>query len=127
MPLAGTEAAVDLLTVDWDGEPLGNQDVEVVFYQREWERKRNSDFGIYFTEWEAIDTEVERATVTTDAQGKAQASFVPEEGGTYLAIATLTDSAGRNKPAPRPFGSLIRILPAGAPIPSMRTYGPGAR
>ncbi|MDX1412747.1 MAG: Ig-like domain-containing protein [Candidatus Promineifilaceae bacterium] len=97
MPLAGTEASVDLLTVDWAGEPLSNQDIEVVFYQREWERLRNADFGVYFTEWEAIDTEVERVQVTTDAQGKGQASFVPEDGGTYLAVATLTDSAGRQQ------------------------------
>ena len=97
MPLAGTEAAVDLLTVDWDGKALGNQEVEVVFYEREWERKRNSDYGLYFTEWEAIDTEVERASVTTDGQGKAQAAFVPENGGSYLAVATLTDSGGRQQ------------------------------
>ena len=50
MPLAGTEATADLLTVDWDGEAVGNQDVEVLFYQREWERERNSDYGIYYTQ-----------------------------------------------------------------------------
>ncbi len=97
MPLAGTETGVDLLTVNWDGETISDQEVEVVFYQREWERKRNSDYGIYVTEWEAIDTEVDRVTVSTDAQGKAQANFVPEDGGTYLAVATLTDNAGRNQ------------------------------
>ncbi len=62
MPLAGTDAAVDLLTVDWEGKATGNQDVEVVFYEREWERQRNSDFGLYFTQWEAIDTEVDRVS-----------------------------------------------------------------
>ncbi len=35
--------------------------------------------------------------MTTDDQGKAQASFVPEGGGTYLAVATLTDGAGRTQ------------------------------
>ncbi len=97
MPLAGTEVAVDLLTVDWAGEVVGNQNVEVVFYEREWERERNSDFGVYFTEWTAIDTEVDRTSVTTDDQGQAEASFVPESGGTYLAVATLTDSSGRTQ------------------------------
>ena len=97
MPLAGTEATVDLLTVDWDGEAVSDQDVEVVFYQREWERQRTSDYGLYFTQWEAIDTEVDRVTVSTDAQGKAQASFVPDAGGTYLAVATLTDGSGRTQ------------------------------
>ncbi len=97
MPLAGTEAAVELLTVDWDGEAVGNQNVEVVFYQREWEPSRNSDYGMYLTQWEAIDTEVERVSLTTNALGKAQTSFVPEGGGMYLAVATLSDDAGRTQ------------------------------
>ncbi|MFN2106290.1 MAG: Ig-like domain-containing protein, partial [Candidatus Promineifilaceae bacterium] len=96
-PAAGTETAVDLLTVDWAGEALGNQNVEVVFYEREWERSRNTDFGIYRTEWEPIDTEVARESVTTGADGKGQASFVPESGGSYVAVATLTDGAGRTQ------------------------------
>ena len=97
LPLAGTEATVDLLTVDWSGEAVGNQNVEVVFYQREWERTRSSASGMYRTQWEAIDTEVDRLALTTNAQGKAQTSFVPEDGGTYLAVATLTDAAGRTQ------------------------------
>ncbi len=97
MPAAGEEASVDLLTVDWAGDPLPNQEVEVVFYRREWERKRNSEFGIYFTEWEPIDEEVERVQVTTNDEGEAQATFIPENGGSYIAVATLTDSAGRQQ------------------------------
>jgi alpha-2-macroglobulin len=96
-PAAGTETAVNLLTVDWEGEPLGNQNVEVVFYQREWERIRNDDFGQYMTEWEAVDTEVARTSITTGTDGKGQATFVPDEGGNYIAVATLTDSAGRQQ------------------------------
>jgi hypothetical protein len=92
---AGQTATVDLLTTDWAGEPVGNQPVEVVFYQREWQRSRNADFGIYYTEWQPIDTEVERVQVTTDAQGEAAASFTPEVGGGYVAVATVTDSGGR--------------------------------
>ena len=42
-PAAGTETDVDLLTVDWAGEAMGNQHVEVIFYQREWERTRSDD------------------------------------------------------------------------------------
>ncbi|MCA9970336.1 MAG: hypothetical protein KC425_08975, partial [Anaerolineales bacterium] len=94
---AGTETAVDLLTTDWDGRPLGNQDVEVVFYQREWQRKRSTDFGTYLTIWEPVDTEVARAQVQTNAQGQASASFTPDFGGSYLAVATVTDAAGRQQ------------------------------
>lgn len=93
--VAGTKAEVQLVTVDWSGQPLPNQNVEVVFYQREWKSQRDTSFGIYRTVWEPVDTEVDRASVTTDNVGKAVASFVPEEGGSYIALATLTDSGGR--------------------------------
>ncbi len=96
-PAAGTETTVDLLTVDWEGQPLGNQNVEVVFYQREWERSRSDEFDMYTTVWEPVDTEVARTAVTTDSSGEAQASFVPERGGSYLAVATLSDGAGRKQ------------------------------
>ena len=92
---AATEAEVDLKTVDWEGQTVANQNVEVVFYRREWVPNRNSDFGIYYTEWEAVDSEVDRTQTTTDGQGQAQVSFTPEEGGTYLAVATVTDGGGR--------------------------------
>lgn len=92
---AGTTANVNLITVDWDGQAVANQDVEVVFYRREWERNRTSQYGQYITEWTPVDTEVGRAQVTTDAQGKATAGFVPESGGTYVAVATVSGSGGR--------------------------------
>ena len=94
---AGDEAAVDLLTVDWAGEALGNQSVEVVFYQRDWESERVVEFGQRVTQWTPVDTEVGRETVTTDADGQATVSFTPESGGTYLVVATLTDAGGREQ------------------------------
>ena len=94
---AGEEATVDLLTTDWAAEPAGNIPVEVIFYRREWQAIRNNDFGQFFTRWEPIDTEVDRAAVTSDARGEAVASFVPPEGGSYYIEATLTDSGGRQQ------------------------------
>ncbi len=92
---AGTAASVNILTVDWDGAAKGSQPVEVVFYKREWNRIRDEQYGMYYTRWEPVDTEIDRAQVTTDSQGKASASFVPPNGGTYLAVATVSDSSGR--------------------------------
>ncbi len=94
--LAGAETDINLLTVDWEGQAKAGQTVEVIFYRREWERNRRSQFGLYFTDWTPIDTEVGRDSATTDAQGKAVVSFVPEDGGTYLAVATVTDNSGRS-------------------------------
>ncbi|MCB8937108.1 MAG: Ig-like domain-containing protein [Ardenticatenaceae bacterium] len=94
---ANTAATVNLQTMDWDGTAVPNQQVEVVFYRRDWIPNRNQDYGIYYTSWDAVDTEVATARVTTDGQGKATASFTPREGGTYLAVATVVDGSGREQ------------------------------
>jgi uncharacterized protein YfaS (alpha-2-macroglobulin family) len=86
----------ELQSVDWQGQPKPAQDVEVVFYQREWKRDRQASFGVYRTLWEPIDTEMARASVTTDAQGKGMAGFTPESGGIYIAVATVNDGEGRS-------------------------------
>ncbi|WP_420645216.1 Ig-like domain-containing protein [Candidatus Leptofilum sp.] len=92
---AGTESDVNLQTIGWDGTAVPNQEVEVVFYRREWVSTRAQDFGTYYTRWEPVDTEVARTRVSTDGLGEAAASFTPEEGGTYVAVATVTDDGGR--------------------------------
>jgi uncharacterized protein YfaS (alpha-2-macroglobulin family) len=93
----GSGANVDVITVDWDGRPVAEGEVEVVFYRREWEPFRDDTFGRYVTRWETVDTEVERATVTTDDLGQGSVEFVPPEGGVYLAVATVSDDAGRSQ------------------------------
>ena len=94
---AGSESTVNLQTIDWDGRFVPNQPVKAVFYRREWIPNRTQDFGVYYTSWDVVDTEVARTRVTTDSQGQASASFTPEEGGTYVAVATVTDGGGREQ------------------------------
>lgn len=93
----GQEAAVRLITLDRDGEPLPNQEVEVIFYERRYEQVRESRPGFFFgNPWEPVDTEVARTTTTTDGEGEGQASFAPEQGGTYRAVAIIRDAQGRS-------------------------------
>jgi uncharacterized protein YfaS (alpha-2-macroglobulin family) len=94
---AGEEVAVDLITVDWEGTPVAGYPVEVTLYQRDWEQDRNTQFGMYYTQWTPVDTAVSSESVTTDAQGEANVTFTTEGGGTYLVVATLTDPAGREQ------------------------------
>lgn len=94
---AGQETAVDLTTVNWSGQSMGSQPVEVVFYERQWRSERNADLGFYRTVWEPVDTEVARTQVTTNSQGWATASFTPQFGGSYIAVATVTDNTGRQQ------------------------------
>ena len=88
---------VDLTTVDWDGLAVGDSNIEVVFYQREWVPTRAKEFGQYFTRWDVNDTEVERVQVRTNEIGKGQATFTPPEGGIYLAVATVSDDSGQTQ------------------------------
>jgi alpha-2-macroglobulin len=93
----GQETAVDLTTINWNGQSVGSQPVEVVFYERQWRSQRSADFGFYRTVWEPVDTEVARTQVTTNGQGRATASFTPEFGGSFVAVATVTDNTGRQQ------------------------------
>lgn len=103
IPDVGKETAVDLITIDWDGEPLPNQAIEVVFYQREWVSERKNEYGMYYTDWTTVDTEVGRVDVTTGSDGKATAPITPAEGGSYIAVATFIDGAGRTHTSSAPF------------------------
>ncbi len=87
----------ELIAVDWEGNFVPDADIEIVFFQRDWLPVRDQEFGRYFTRWEVVDTEVERLVVRTDSLGKASAEFVPDVGGTYLAVATISDREGRNQ------------------------------
>ncbi|MCO5198691.1 MAG: Ig-like domain-containing protein [Anaerolineae bacterium] len=93
---AETETEVELRTVDWNGDIVPNAAVEVVFYEREW-RSIRDDFNPSQVYWEPVDTEVTRVAVTTDSNGAATATFVPDKGGSYVAEATVTDSGGRTQ------------------------------
>jgi uncharacterized protein YfaS (alpha-2-macroglobulin family) len=90
--VAGEDTAVNIITVDWDSDPVPDRELNVVFYKHDWYsvRKQGED-GRYY--WESVveDTPVLTTSVETDSKGKATASFVPEEGGIYKATASGLD------------------------------------
>lgn len=92
---AGTSTSVNLITINWDNQPVPNSAIDLIFYRREWQSSRSTQFGNYYTEWIPIDSEVARASVISDNRGEAVASFTPEEGGTYFVVATVTDASGQ--------------------------------
>ncbi|MFZ0544057.1 MAG: Ig-like domain-containing protein [Candidatus Promineifilaceae bacterium] len=94
---AGTSTDINVITVGWDQRPVANTDVDLTIYKREWLPVRDVQYSIYYTRWEAVDTEVEQLSVTTDGQGKGTAEFVPSEGGSYIILASVTDDNGRTQ------------------------------
>ncbi len=85
---AGDEVTADVISVGWDGQPVANKPVVVSFNRREWFTTQEQDpyGGLYYTSVPS-DTEVFSVTVTTAADGKALASFRPQEGGEYHIVA----------------------------------------
>lgn len=86
---ANEDTAVNVISVDWAGEAVSGQPVEINFFQRDW--VRNDETGYY----EPNDVLVADELVTTDNDGQASASFVPEQAGQYRAQAVFRDAGGR--------------------------------
>jgi len=91
----GEESGVDLITVDWASDPSPEQEVIVIFAEHNWYsvRKQAEDDRYY---WESVveDVPVFTTTVTTDADGKGEVSFIPEKGGIYKVTAGGLDEEG---------------------------------
>jgi uncharacterized protein YfaS (alpha-2-macroglobulin family) len=97
---AGEELAVDVVTVDWVRNPLGErlpgQDLDVEIYRREWVNVFvENEFGGGTWEWETVDTLVHTATLTTDSNAEGVVTFTPEEGGSYRVVASGRDRRER--------------------------------
>ncbi|MCJ7549484.1 MAG: Ig-like domain-containing protein, partial [Anaerolineae bacterium] len=85
---AGEETDIDLVTVDWQGERLGGNDIKVSLYRREWINTFiENDAGGGRWSWETAETRIDETTLTTDNLGEGVATFVPAEGGSYHVVA----------------------------------------
>ena len=88
----GDEKQVDLLTVDWEGAPVANVPLTVVFMEHRWYSvRRQAEDGNFYWDWMAEDTPVFTTTVNTDDQGRAETLFTPKQAGTYRVRATGRD------------------------------------
>ncbi len=85
---AGDESEIELVVVDWQGNRLSDEAVQVSFYRREWINTfvENEAGGGRWT-WETEETLVDETVVSTDELGEAVAAFVPSEGGSYHVVA----------------------------------------
>ena len=75
----GEEKQVDLLTVDWDSEPVAGVHLTVVFMEHRWYSvRRQAEDGSFYWDWAAEDIPVLTTTVTTDGEGKPWRPFTQE-------------------------------------------------
>ncbi len=92
---AGEENQVEIITVDWDSQPVPNQTVDVEVVERHWSNVQEQDeSGRTTWTWQVEEVPVTTGTVTTDAQGKASYNFTPPNGGIFKVTVKTRDSAG---------------------------------
>lgn len=75
---AGSPMNFDLLTVDWEQNPV-SRPIQAEFKKVRWERE---DLG-YEYKFTPVYTPVESKAITTGADGRGEVAFTPSEAGTY--------------------------------------------
>ena len=92
---AGKAQKVSLITLDPQDQPVANRAVELQLLRREWYSVREqSDNGSFYYTSAYTDTLEQTLAATTDAQGRAEVSITPKQGGSYRILAIAKDDAG---------------------------------
>jgi hypothetical protein len=93
--VVGKPLSFDLRSVDWQGDPSGQRNIDVVFYQREWFNvQEQDDYGNIFWTYSFSDTAVFTTSTTTTEGGEGIVAFTPSIGGEYHVVATGKDDNG---------------------------------
>lgn len=93
---AGEDSLVNLIAVDWDSRPVGDQPIRVQVVERRWTSVQEQDpsTGATAWTWDVEEIPVANGSVITGVDGKADFVYRPPNGGIYKIIATTRDSAG---------------------------------
>jgi alpha-2-macroglobulin len=92
---AGSQTLIDTVTLDPLGNPVPERRVKMEFIKITWVSAREEDSsGSFYYRNRAVETTVASTEVQTDDKGFGAGSFVPDEGGTYKVIASVSDNQG---------------------------------
>ncbi len=92
----GKPQRFDIVALDWDGNPLSDQKLDVTIVERRWYSVQEQDPTGRVT-WTTSVEEIPIESMTgivTNADGKAGASFVPPNGGIFKAKVVALDPRG---------------------------------
>lgn len=89
----------ELVVLDWESNPIANQKLTVDIVRREWYSVQEKDAqGTLRWVTSVKDVPVETGLeAITDANGRAQVSFTPKQGGVYKAIVHVEDEKGNQQ------------------------------
>src|SRR5437660_76684 len=92
----GSNARIDLATVDTDGKVVPSRAVTVRVYDRQWiTTKQVIPGGGRLYQSEPKDTLVATLQTTTNAKGEGSVTYRPAKSGTLRLVAEITDAKGR--------------------------------
>ncbi|HEY66563.1 MAG TPA: hypothetical protein G4O02_18595, partial [Caldilineae bacterium] len=91
----GETSHVDFITVDPQSSPVPSVPITVVVSQVKWYsvKEKGEDGRFYWTS-KVKETPVLTRTLTTDVDGRAMLSWIPQEGGQYLVRGHAEDDQG---------------------------------
>ncbi len=92
----GVEQTFDIITLDWDGNPLVGQAMSVEVVERRWYSVQEQDASGRVTWTSSVEEILIQSTsdLITGSQGKTSVSFVPPNGGIFKAKVTTLDYSG---------------------------------
>lgn len=98
--MVNQEQSFDLVALDWDGDPVPDQELEVEILEQRWYSVQEQD-ATGRVQWKSTLEEIPVASVqvVADGRGKASVSFTPLKGGAYKALVIATDTAGNESRA----------------------------
>jgi len=86
---------VDIVAVDWSGDAIAGQAVDITVVDRRWSSvQERDDQGRTVWTTEVEDTPITQGDVITDANGRAQYTFTPPSAGIYKVTTTTQDADG---------------------------------
>ncbi len=87
---------INLIVVDWDGNPISDAGIDVAFFDRTWRRViQENPVGSASPNFVVEENQIGATFSTTSgSDGRAVASVTPPEGGTFKVRAIVSDSDG---------------------------------
>lgn len=97
----GQDSVINIIAVDWDSQPIAEQEIDVQVIERRWTRSQQQDLetGRVKTSWDVEEIPVTNGSVTTGANGKARFMYQPPNGGSFHVIASTRDELGNSMSA----------------------------
>ena len=108
----GEDSIINIIAVDWNSQPIAEQDIDVKVVERRWTRRQEQDLatGRTTSVWNVDEIPVTSGSVTTGADGEARFLYQPPNGGTFKVIVSTRDKLGSSVSATTPIEGVELVI-----------------